>query len=88
MPSSHQDLKHTVSLSPDPSPRRLKWSLPFLQMKKLRLREETHRVLKVPPQTWSLATLPLCCSSLPHWLPTLLPLPGMPLPLALGVTGS
>lgn len=66
MPSSYRDLMHIVSLSPDPSPRRLRSSLPFLQTKKLRLREETHRVLRVPPQTSSLATFPVCLTSCPH----------------------
>lgn len=88
MPSSHRDLTYIISLSPGLSPGRLRSSLPCLKTKKLRLREEAHRVLGMPPETLSPATLSLCCFSLLHYLPTLLPLPGMPLPLGLGMTSS
>lgn len=68
VPNSHRDLIYIISLSPGLRPRRLRSSLPCLKMKKLRLREEAHRVLGVPLQTSSPATLSLCCfTTCPHY---------------------
>lgn len=90
VPSFHPDLTNSISRSPSLSPRRLRPSFPCLQMKTLRLREGVCSVFRVPPRTLSTTTRSLCCSSLLHYPPTgtLWPLLGMPLPLALGVTGS